>query len=135
MPKNDFLNWIIVFVKDTKTNERENMSYNDNHIELTNIKMYSGLSLDICIVSYHFLLCTISCFEFFLVQNVSLSLIKLKWKCIGQRVTLSGISKYCLQYFFIPDYKLINFRWIRTGTEPCGKIMYGIVLQIIFHKY
>ncbi len=30
--------------------------------------------------------------------------------------------------------KPITIRWIRTGSQPYWKIMYSIVLQIVFHE-
>ncbi len=31
--------------------------------------------------------------------------------------------------------KPVNIRWFRTGSQPDGKIMYSIELQIIFYEY
>jgi len=37
--------------------------------------------------------------------------------------------------FSIMAFKPINIHWIRTGSQPYGKIMYSIVVYSVFYKY
>ena len=46
----------------------------------------------------------------------------------------SGVS-FEVNNFSITASKLIDIRWIKTGSQPYWKITYNIVLQTIFHEY